>query len=342
MKKDHNIINKPDVRAILELLRDEPMTKESLILQLHLSEKNVSDALSELLDGGWITIESLFYRINESAFEEAAVDFMRFCGRHNEAARDDTYHIDVNQALCEHLFTNRELEFHYAAFDRELAFYESVRSGNIETVKTLYTPLGGEGFGTLSKDPLQNLKYHLVVSIAMITRFCINGGMLPEDAYALSDVYVMKTDECEKISDIHSVHYEMMIDFTKRMRQIKNGCVYSRPVLQALDYIGDHLHSRIFIEDAAEHLSLSVPYLSRLFRKELKMPFSQYVTLKKIEAAASMLQFSDYTALDISNYFAFSSHSYFIKMFKKHIGLTPKEYRDKYYAIGWIDHIIEK
>jgi AraC family transcriptional regulator len=152
----------------------------------------------------------------------------------------------------------------------------------------------------------------------------------------------MKTDRCRSRSDINNLHYEMTIDFTKRMRQIKNGFAYSKPIMQALDYISDHLHSRIFIEELAEYLSLSVPYLSRLFKSELGMPFSQYIIIKKVEAAASMLQFSDYSALDISNYFAFSSHSYFIKVFKNHIGMTPKEYRNKYYAIGWMNNKIAR
>lgn len=341
MEKNYNIIQQGHVHCILELLEERAMTKEELILQIHLPESLLSDTLNELLKNDWISKKDSFYHINIEMFEAAAAFFLRFCSKkYSYEKKNEPYRIDINQALCDHFFRNRELEFHYAAFDREISFYESVCSGNIETVKTLFTRLGGEGFGILSKDPLQSLKYHLVISIAMITRFCINGGMPHEDAYSLSDVYIMKTDRCRNKSDIHNLHYEMTIDFTKRMRQIKNGFAYSKPIMQALDYISDHLHSRIFIEELAEYLSLSVPYLSRLFKSELGMPFSQYIIIKKVEAAASMLQFSDYSALDISNYFAFSSHSYFIKVFKKHIGMTPKEYRNKYYAIGWMNNKI--
>ena len=58
---------------------------------------------------------------------------------------------------------------------------------------------------------------------------------------------------------------------------------------------------------------------------------------KKIEAAANMLQFSDYTSLEISNYLSFSSQSYFIKQFKKYIGITPKEYKNKFYSVSWMN-----
>ncbi|MBR3268142.1 MAG: helix-turn-helix transcriptional regulator [Oscillospiraceae bacterium] len=254
----------------------------------------------------------------------------------NLQQEQEIYHLDTRTALAEHLFTKRETGFRHAPFEREIAFYESVRSGNLETVKTLFTPLGGEGFGTLSHDPVQNLKYHLVVSIAMITRFCINGGMQPEDAYSLSDIYILRTDGCTSEDAIRDVHYEMTVTFTKRMRQINSGKKYTKTMLSVLDYISDHLHERILIDDLAESVSRTAPYLSRMFRKEMGIPLSEYIIRKKIEAAANMLQFSDFTALDISNYLGFSSQSYFIKLFRRQIGLTPKEYRNRFYTVGFM------
>lgn len=250
--------------------------------------------------------------------------------------KDEIYHLDTRRALSEHLFVNREVGFRHAPFEREMAFYESVRSGNLETVKALFTPLGGEGFGTLSQNPLRNLKYHLVVSIAMVTRFCINGGMQPEEAYNMSDMFIQKTDRCHSIEEIHEVHYAMTVAYTKRMRQLQTGRQYSRTVLLILDYISDHLHERIHTEDIAAAVSRTVPYISRLFSKETGYTINAYITSKKIETAANMLQFSDYSSLEISNFLSFSSQSYFIRQFKKQIGMTPRAYRERYYSIGFM------
>ncbi len=259
---------------------------------------------------------------------------------HIAKTQKEYYHLDTRKALSEHLFQNRENGFSHAPFEREMAFYESVRSGSLETVKTLFTPLGGDGFGTLSHDPLRNLKYHLVVSIAMVTRFCINGGMTPEEAYSLSDVFIQATDLCGSAHEINQVHYNMAIEFTKRMRQIRSGHVYSKTVMRMLDYISDHLHEKIRTQDLADFVSCTVPYISRLFHNEIGVPIGQYIMQKKIEAAANMLQFSDYTALEISSYLHFSSQSYFIKQFKKIIGITPHEYRSRYHAVGWL-HVMD-
>ena len=39
--------------------------------------------------------------------------------------------------------------------------------------------------GVLSKNALTNLKYHFVITVALVTRYCIEGGMETEQAYRL-------------------------------------------------------------------------------------------------------------------------------------------------------------
>ena len=43
-----------------------------------------------------------------------------------------------------------------------------------------------------------------------------------------------------------------------------------------------------------------------------------------------MLQYSKFNDLEISEMLEFSSQSYFIKVFKKYTGMTPKEYKSRY------------
>ena len=234
------------------------------------------------------------------------------------------------QYLASHLFSRREEDFEYASFDREIAFYESICAGNIELVRVYATPLCSEGYGILSKDPLQNLKYHFTVSAALIARFCIKSGMTPEEAYSLSDIYIMKADECTTAEEVHAAHTEMIEDYSRRMRLVRNSNIYSKQILRVLDYISEHLHTRIMINEAAKHLNISSAYLSRLFKAETGMAFSDYVNRKKIEEASSLLRFSEYTDLEISTLLCFSSQSYFIKIFKKYMGMTPREYKKRY------------
>lgn len=236
---------------------------------------------------------------------------------------------NTEKYISSHLFLKREEGFEHASFDREIACYESICSGNIELVKVFATPLCSEGYGVLSKDPLRNLKYHFSISAALIARFCINSGMSLEEAYDLSDIYIMRADECRTEEEVHQTHQEMIESYTRHMRRVRNSGVYSKQIVRALDYISDHLHGKIMIEDAADYLKISPAYLSRLFKAETGIAFSNYVSKTKAEEAANLLTFSEYSDSEISNLLGFSSQSYFIKIFKKYMGVTPKEYKKR-------------
>ncbi len=239
-------------------------------------------------------------------------------------------HQETEKNIAELLFHQREEGFERASFDREIAFYESIGTGNLEMMRFFAAPLFCEGCGILSKNPLRNLKYHFVVTAALIARFCIHYGMTPEKAYQMSDLYIQKADECQSEPEIRAVHQEMLEAYTRKMQRVRIGKIYSKQIVKAIEYISEHLHNRIFLEDVAEYLQISPAYFSRLFKSETGISFSDYVNKQKIEAAMNLLRYSQYTDLEISNLFCFSSQSYFIKIFRKYAGMTPRNYRKQY------------
>lgn len=238
---------------------------------------------------------------------------------------------ESEKKIAEYLFSQREKGFEYAPFDREIAFYESICSGDIMLVKMFATPLCSEGYGILSKDSLRNLKYHFAISVALIARFCVKNGMTPETAYRFSDYYIMKVDESNSEDEIHKIHEEMTESYTSKMRSVKNSKIYSKQIVMAIDYINAHLHERILLEKVAEYLQLSTAYLSRLFKSETGMTFSEYINRSRVSTASSLLRFSEYSDLEISSLLCFSSQSYFIKIFRKYMNMTPKEYRRNFH-----------
>lgn len=238
--------------------------------------------------------------------------------------------VETEKMIAEHLFSKRENDFEHTSFDREIAFYESICSGNMELVKVFMKPIFCDGCGVLSEDFLRNLKYHLVVLAAIVARYCINRGMTPEEAYNFSDFYIMKADKCQNESELSKVHVEMIEGYTKKMRKIKLDGVYSKQIVRAIEYIIRHLHSHISLEETSDSLKISAAHLSRLFKKETGITFSNYVNKLKIEESTSLLLYTEYSDIEISNMLGFSSQSYFIKIFKKYTGTTPKKYKKQY------------
>ena len=225
-------------------------------------------------------------------------------------------------------FVMREDYIFHAPYNPEVEFYEAVRDGNVKVAeKSMEVDFCDKpGLGELSHNSLQSFKYHFVITAAMLSRYCIDGGMEHEMAYHLSDLYINKADICTSKKELSELHRKMVRDYLKRMGKLKTAKVYSKHIVMCINYIYDHLHEKITVADVADYIGISEAHLSRLFKKETGMTFNEYVMRKKTETARNMIDYSGYSLSQIANILAFGSQSYFVKVFKKYEGITPGKY----------------
>lgn len=229
-------------------------------------------------------------------------------------------------------------EMKHRGLKEEFQFYHAVANGNIDFVRKDCERdrfVETDGMGVLSKNPVTNIKYHFVITAAMITRFCRQNGMEHERVFRLSDFYIQKLDEIDTVEGVHRLHDTMVLDYTEKMNQYFRSNMDSKHVNMCKEYIYAHIKEKIVIEDVAEEIGVSASYLSRLFKKETGMSVSNYIREKKITMAKNLLRFSEYSLVDIANRLSFSSQSHFIQQFKEVVGMTPKKYRDENHSKKW-------
>lgn len=235
----------------------------------------------------------------------------------------------IEELLTKQLFFQREYSIYHLEYEKEMSFYKAVQKGDIELVKKLMLPLKNEKLGSLSKNSLQNLKYHLVVLISMLTRFAIEGGMNPESAYTLSDIYIQQVDLLSSEEETEKIHEKIIFDYTNRMAKIHKTLGLSKKVIKAMDYIYDNIQSKIRISDIAKKIDINPNYLCELFKKETGISVNNFVKKKKIQAAEKLLIYEDFSVAELADIFGFASSSHFIETFKAETGLTPKAYKEK-------------
>lgn len=246
----------------------------------------------------------------------------------------------LEKQLSYRMFQQREEDKNHVGFEEEYVLYHAVASGDIETVRSYAREYkkadaaSNANNGILSKNPLQNTKYHFVIFTALITRLCVENGMERERAYTLSDLYINKMDICTDSSTILNIQGDLLLDFTAQMSHLEKENIYSIQVTRVIDYIYRNLQKKLLVSEIAAALGLNASYLSKLFKKETGQCINHFIRQKKIKAASNMLKFSDYSYSDIAEYFCFTSQSYFIQCFKQEMGCTPKEYKEKYYHVG--------
>ena len=240
--------------------------------------------------------------------------------------------MNIQNELCYVEYLNRENEILHAPYNPELEFYLSVQSGNLIKVKELCREslLDKKGLGKLSESYLQNIKYHFVITTAIIARYCIDGGLEQTEAFTISDFYIQKADKAKTPEAVASLHPQMCIEYTKRMRNLRKKKITSPHIVKALDYIYDHLHTKISTSILAEQTGLNPSYFSRLFKEETGLSVTEYIINKKIDTAKNMLIYSDYPISQISEILAYPSQSYFTEIFRKTTGMTPVTFRNKH------------
>lgn len=100
-------------------------------------------------------------------------------------------------------------------------------------------------------------------------------------------------------------------------------------VVKAKRYILQRICEPLSVKDVADEVCLCKDYFIRLFKAETELTPGQYITLKKMEKAQLMLATQGMSVKDVAYRLGFDDNSYFIRMFKKHVGCTPNAYKEK-------------
>ncbi|WP_210429383.1 response regulator transcription factor [Paenibacillus dendritiformis] len=104
---------------------------------------------------------------------------------------------------------------------------------------------------------------------------------------------------------------------------------YEPKLQQIQHYIEENLAESITSIDIARHLFLNPSYFSRYFKRLTGSNFTDYVHQFKMNIASQMLKTSGHTLEQIALALGYSDRTYFSKVFKKYMGVTPSEYKNE-------------
>ena len=100
-----------------------------------------------------------------------------------------------------------------------------------------------------------------------------------------------------------------------------------RRVHQVADYIAEHFREIGSVEDLTTRFYMSSAYLCRIFKEVTNFTISEYINLYRMAAGRTLLADEKYSMTEIANMLGYDSLTYFERVFKKQIGMTPLQYR---------------
>lgn len=96
---------------------------------------------------------------------------------------------------------------------------------------------------------------------------------------------------------------------------------------RAQDYITEHYMENISLDDVATELGISKGYVSTLFSQNLQCGFVDYLNKIRIERACVYLEQNYFKVYEIAYKVGFRDEKYFSKVFRKLVGMSPKEFQ---------------
>ncbi|AJY73914.1 helix-turn-helix domain-containing protein [Paenibacillus beijingensis] len=106
-------------------------------------------------------------------------------------------------------------------------------------------------------------------------------------------------------------------------------------VRKSIQYMKENVEEDISREDVAAHVRLNPTYLSRLFKKETGNNLIDYLIEIKMDRAKLLLDSTDMTVSAIAQQVGYCNFSHFTRMFKKHCGVNPQQYRKQYARLSY-------
>ncbi|MFK0525496.1 helix-turn-helix domain-containing protein [Paenibacillus illinoisensis] len=91
-------------------------------------------------------------------------------------------------------------------------------------------------------------------------------------------------------------------------------------------YVREHISGDLTLDHVAEQVFISPKYLSKIFKEETGMAYSEYVTNQRMERARELIAQQEFTIEQVASTVGYRTSAYFIKKFKEIHGCTPKNF----------------
>lgn len=129
---------------------------------------------------------------------------------------------------------------------------------------------------------------------------------------------------------------EVILDYCKAVNKFVCGHVHSMSedtVNRIRQIVGEQYMYSLNIQTIAEQVYLTPNYICLLFKQMTGQTINQYITEVRINMAKKYLEDAGVRLADVGALVGYTEPSYFSKVFKRYVALTPKEYRQMYLSL---------
>lgn len=232
--------------------------------------------------------------------------------------------------LSEELETRKKLEeqlgqmFIYS-MNKESDLMELIREGNTELANCLLNELTTEII-LGSKGNMDVIRTRSIELIIMTSRTAVSAGVSQERTSQINASFIQVILQQNSIDDISS-QLQMAIDIFQKEIQKRAAVPEPAGVKSMKQFMKDHYRENLTLENIAASAFLSSGYASRIFKKQMNISIMDYLLQLRMDEAKKMLRETTLSIDEIASKTGYADSSYFTKVFRKAMGMTPSRYR---------------
>ena len=189
-----------------------------------------------------------------------------------------------------------------------------------------YRKLGTFPITPRSEQVLQNQRHHFIILNTLFRKAVETSGVHPLYIDELSSKFAVLIYQLQSKQEFHELAKQMV---HKYCLLVKNHAMkgYSQVIKDIISYIDFHYAEDLSLSFFSQMFNLTKPYLSSLFKKETGSTLTDFIHQVRIRRAITMINSSSLTIHTIATSCGYHDINYFIRIFKRTYGMSPKQYQ---------------
>lgn len=174
--------------------------------------------------------------------------------------------------------------------------------------------------------PLAQTKQWLLYLNIFIAADLFNTAVHPYYTFQQLQTFEWKINETSSLSKLNHLPFEMARKYSMLAKNYTFG-KYSYLIRNIINYIHQHYAAELSLSVLAEAFGKNASYLSNAFKKEVGDTLTEYISKTRIQASLRYFNTTNMSVADAANAVGISDFGYFSKLFKKYVGVSPREYK---------------
>lgn len=213
-------------------------------------------------------------------------------------------------------------------YEYENELMEMVSRGQTHRAEAMLAGFSQKSFEQRLTDTLRNMKNYVIICNTLLRKAAERGGVHPIHLDSISSEFAKRIEAIPNADKGQELIEEMVRSYCRLVRK-HTMTQYSPIVQKAVACIESELSNDLGLSSLAAVLNVNASYLSALFRKETGQTVTEYVNEKRMQAGAHLLKSTRLQVQTVAQHCGISDVNYFSKLFKKHYGMTPKQFREE-------------